>query len=52
MASPKGGTAQQQKKSKASDSKARQLQTLEEAILNRGAAREMLQRHKAKQGEL
>ena len=45
--SPKGNTAAQQpKKTKASDSKAR-LQTLEEAILNRGAAREMLQRHRA-----
>lgn len=45
-ASPKGNpAAQQPKKSKVSDSKVR-LQTLEEAILNRGAAREMLQRHK------
>eukprot|EP00794_Sanderia_malayensis_P007879 gene7879-8730_t len=39
-------TPQQGKKAKPSDSKMR-LQTLEEAILNRGAARDMLQRHKA-----
>ena len=38
--------ANQAKKPKQSDSKMR-LQTLEEAILSKGAAREMLQRHKA-----
>jgi len=44
--SQKGNSAAQQaKKTKVSDSKAR-LQTLEEAILNRGAAKEMLQRHR------
>ncbi len=44
---PKGAAQPQQgKKVKPSDSKVR-LQTLEEAILNRGAARDMLQRHKA-----
>ena len=44
---PKGAAPlNQAKKVKPSDSKMR-LQTLEEAILSKGAAREMLQRHKA-----